>query len=323
MTPGRADPPLASRGHRGRATAARRLDAHRVDVCSAIDPAVDHAGLVLPNVERGALLPALHGECHQQAGGRAAAAVGPYAGSEAAREVLRCREIERPLPDGDVEGGHGRAAYARLALVAKAAGSGVAGVARATRPKSAAMTIYLDHAATTPLRPEVLAAMLPLLTEDYGNPSSPHSVGRRARAALDEAHDLVARSIGADAREVVFTSGGTEAINLGIKGAAWAGKATGNRIVTSAVRTPGPCWNTCSQPREVRLRGRPAAVDRYGRVDPPTARARRSPTGRAWSHSSSPTTRWAPSPTWHALVLGAEFARGSALIHVDAVQAAP
>jgi len=95
--------------------------------------------------------------------------------------------------------------------------------------------IYLDHAATTPLRPEALEAMLPLLTETYGNPSSPHAAGRRARAALDDAHDRVAQALGVQSREVVFTSGGTESNNLALKGAAWAGRSRGQRIVTSAV----------------------------------------------------------------------------------------
>ena len=97
------------------------------------------------------------------------------------------------------------------------------------------MPIYLDHAATTPLRREVLDAMLPYLTESFGNPSSAHTFGRAARAGLDEAHEQVARRLHAEAREIVFTSGGTEANNLALKGAAWAGKARGHRIVTSAV----------------------------------------------------------------------------------------
>jgi hypothetical protein len=74
------------------------------------------------------------------------------------------------------------------------------------------MAIYLDHAATTPLRREALDAMLPYLTEDFGNASSAHGFGRRARAALDEAHQRMARRIGAEPREIVFTSGGTEAL---------------------------------------------------------------------------------------------------------------
>ena len=77
--------------------------------------------------------------------------------------------------------------------------------------------------------------MLPYLTEVFGNPSSPHAAGRRARAALDDAHDRVARALGAQAREIVFTSGGTESINLAIKGAAWAGRARGHRIVTTTI----------------------------------------------------------------------------------------
>src|ERR671917_1830610 len=97
------------------------------------------------------------------------------------------------------------------------------------------MAIYFDHAATTPLRPEVLEAMLPYLTQQFGNPSSAHALGRAARAGLDEAHERVARRLNGEAREVVFTSGGTEANNLALKGAAWAGKARGHRIVTSAV----------------------------------------------------------------------------------------
>ena len=97
------------------------------------------------------------------------------------------------------------------------------------------MAIYLDHAATTPLRREALDAMLPYLGEHFGNPSSAHSLGRQAREALDYAHERVARRLSAQAREIVFTSGGTEAINLALKGAAWAGKARGHRIVTTAV----------------------------------------------------------------------------------------
>ena len=71
------------------------------------------------------------------------------------------------------------------------------------------MSIYLDHAATTPMRHEVLEAMLPFLTGEFGNPSSLHGPGRRARAGLDEAHERVARAIGAEPREIVFTAGGT------------------------------------------------------------------------------------------------------------------
>ena len=78
--------------------------------------------------------------------------------------------------------------------------------------------VYLDHAATTPMRPEAVAAMLPYLTEHFGNPSGAHRIARRARLALDEAREQVAALLGAEPGEVVFTSGGTEADNLAIVG---------------------------------------------------------------------------------------------------------
>jgi cysteine desulfurase len=80
------------------------------------------------------------------------------------------------------------------------------------------MIAYLDHAATTPLRPEAVAAMLPFLSEHFGNPSGSHSVARLARLAVDESRDLVAAALGAQPGEVVLTGGGTEADNLAIVG---------------------------------------------------------------------------------------------------------
>jgi cysteine desulfurase len=88
--------------------------------------------------------------------------------------------------------------------------------------------VYLDHAATTPVRPEVLEAMLPYLTEQtFGNPSSGHSFGRAARAGMELARRQVAEAVGAEPSQVVFTSGGTEADNLGILGAAHAARDRG------------------------------------------------------------------------------------------------
>ncbi len=129
------------------------------------------------------------------------------------------------------------------------------------------MPVYLDHAATTPLRREALEAMLPLLTDDFGNPSSVHAYGRRARAALDDARDSVAHTMSAEAREIVFTAGGTEAINLALKGAAWAGKARGHQLVTSAVEHHAVLHSL----RHLEKFGFELVVmpvDRYGRVDP-------------------------------------------------------
>ncbi len=82
------------------------------------------------------------------------------------------------------------------------------------------MPAYLDNAATTPMRPEAVEAMLPYLTERFGNPSGSHAVSREARKALDDARDTVAQCLGARPAEVVFTGGGTEADNLAILGAA-------------------------------------------------------------------------------------------------------
>ncbi|MGH2755555.1 MAG: cysteine desulfurase family protein [Actinomycetota bacterium] len=93
---------------------------------------------------------------------------------------------------------------------------------------------YLDHAATTPVLPEVKAAMLPFLEEDFGNPSSVHAGGRRAKAAVEEARERVAAAIGASPSEIVFTAGGTEGDNLGIKGGVRKLRGNGNHIVTTA-----------------------------------------------------------------------------------------
>ena len=138
------------------------------------------------------------------------------------------------------------------------------------------MPIYLDHAATTPLRREALEAMLPYLTEHFGNPSSAHGVGRRARAGLDEAHERVARAIGAEPREIVFTSGGSESNNLAVKGAAWAGKARGHRIVTTAVEHHS-VGHTVRYLEKFGFEIVELPVDRYGRVDPEMVEAAITP----------------------------------------------
>ena len=95
--------------------------------------------------------------------------------------------------------------------------------------------VYMDHAGTTPLAPEVLRSMTPYFTELFGNPSSIHTVGQEARYALDEARERVARVLNCRPRDVVFTSGGTESDNAAIVGAATALQETGNHIITSSV----------------------------------------------------------------------------------------
>ncbi|TCI79944.1 cysteine desulfurase [Exiguobacterium sp. SH0S1] len=94
---------------------------------------------------------------------------------------------------------------------------------------------YFDHAATTPMRPEVLEAMTPYFLEQYGNPSSIHGVGRKARAALDASRRTLATWIGATPNEIVFTSGGTESDNYALIGAAYANRHKGKHVITTKV----------------------------------------------------------------------------------------
>ena len=96
--------------------------------------------------------------------------------------------------------------------------------------------VYLDHAATTPLDPEVFEAMKPYLLEEYGNASSVHQLGRQARVAMEEARERVAACLGAETSEIVFTSGGTESDNLALKGVLQAASSNGTAagLVTSA-----------------------------------------------------------------------------------------
>jgi cysteine desulfurase len=129
------------------------------------------------------------------------------------------------------------------------------------------MAIYLDHAATSPLRTEVLEAMLPYLREHHGNPSSIHASGRRARQGLDEAREEIAAALGVKPREIVLTSGGTEADNLAVKGVAWAGSARGRHLVTSAVEHKA-IMSSCAVLERQGFEVTYLPVDRYGRVDP-------------------------------------------------------
>jgi cysteine desulfurase len=99
--------------------------------------------------------------------------------------------------------------------------------------------IYLDHHATTPLDPAVVAGMLPYLTEKFGNPSSrQHAFGQEAHAAVEEARTQLAGLIGAEPGDIVFTSGATESDNLAVRGAARAAGARGRHLVTTAIEHP-------------------------------------------------------------------------------------
>ena len=127
--------------------------------------------------------------------------------------------------------------------------------------------IYLDHAATTPLRAEALQAMLPYLQEAFGNPSSIHAVGQRARKALEDARDVVAKALECRANEVVFTSGGTESDNAAIKGGAMALRPTGNHVITTAIEHHA-VLHTCHQLEGMGFDVTYIPVDRDGLADP-------------------------------------------------------
>src|ERR1700736_903525 len=106
--------------------------------------------------------------------------------------------------------------------------------------------VYLDHNATTPVEPEVLDAMLPYLSGEYGNASSIHTCGQKARAAVDTARDRVAALIGARPQEIIFTSGGTEADNHAIFGIA---RASGPKTNAQPITVTGSLSSTSITPR--------------------------------------------------------------------------
>jgi len=126
--------------------------------------------------------------------------------------------------------------------------------------------IYLDYNASTPIDPAVAGAMRSLLDDHFGNPSSGHWAAVGAKAALEEARGHVAALLGAENDEIIFTSGGSEANNLALKGVAWSLKAKGDHIITTSVEHPaivGPCRFLQQLGSTVSV----VPVDRFGRID--------------------------------------------------------
>jgi len=125
--------------------------------------------------------------------------------------------------------------------------------------------VYLDNAATTPLDEAVLEAMLPFFREKYGNASSIHEMGREAREAIEKTREIIAKRLNAEPNEIVFTSGGTEANNLAIKGIALANKDKGKHIITQV--TEHACvLNACRWLEKLGYEVTYLPVDKYGVV---------------------------------------------------------
>lgn len=127
--------------------------------------------------------------------------------------------------------------------------------------------VYLDHAATTPVRQEVLEAMSPYFTEQFGNPSSIHWFGREIRKAVDEARDQCAHLLGVSPQEIYFTSGGTESDNIAILGTAAALADRGNHIITSAIEHHA-VLDTCKSLEKKGFEVTVLPVDSQGMVSP-------------------------------------------------------
>jgi len=179
-------------------------------------------------------------------------------------------------------------------------------------------TVYLDHAATTPMDARVVEAMLPYLYEHFGNPSSMYGVGRTARAAIDRAREDVADAVGARPTEIVFTSGGTESDNAAIKGVAMARQHEGNHIITAATEHHA-VLHTCEWLERLGFETTVLPVNPYGRVDPDEVERAIRPT------TTLITLMYANNEigTVHPLAaIGKIAKRRGVTFHTDAVQAA-
>ncbi len=133
-------------------------------------------------------------------------------------------------------------------------------------------SVYFDNSATTRPDPRVLKAMHPYFNNWYGNPSSLHSFGREAAAAMERAREQVAKAMGAAPREIVFTSGGTESDNLALQGAAYASRDRGDNIITCTIEHHA-VLRTCRFLESQGFRVTYLPVDQYGRADPETVKA--------------------------------------------------
>jgi cysteine desulfurase len=132
---------------------------------------------------------------------------------------------------------------------------------------AAQRTIYMDHSATTFVKPEVLDAMIPYFTEHFGNPSSIYSIARESKKAIDVARLRTAKALGADPDEIFFTSGGSESDNWAIKGVVLANRKRGNHIITTQIEHHA-VLHTCQFLEKEGFEITYLPVDQYGLVDP-------------------------------------------------------
>lgn len=132
--------------------------------------------------------------------------------------------------------------------------------------------IYVDNAATTKVAPEVVEAMLPYFTENFGNPSSIYAEGREAKKAIEKAREQVAKAIGADPKEIYFTGSGSEADNWALRSTAKALRSKGNHIITSSVEHHA-VLHTCQDLEKQGYEVTYLPVDKYGMVSPEDVKA--------------------------------------------------
>ncbi|MHB8945532.1 MAG: cysteine desulfurase NifS [Bacillota bacterium] len=177
--------------------------------------------------------------------------------------------------------------------------------------------VYLDHAATTPVHPEVVKIMDHYMLEAFGNPSSIHSFGREARKGVEEAREQVAALMGATPNEVFFTSGGTEADNLAIQGVAYGRRDVGNHIITSTIEHHA-VLHTCEHLEKEGYKVTYLPVDKYGMVSPDDVR-------KALTPQTILVTVMAANNEVGTIQPSAEIGRvvkehGQAYYHIDGVQ---
>ena len=177
--------------------------------------------------------------------------------------------------------------------------------------------IYMDNAATTRVSEPVAQAMMPYLTEVFGNPSSVHSFGREARKALDHARAQVGQALGAEPKEIYFTGCGTESDNWAIRGAAYAHKDKGNHIITTTIEHHA-VLHTCEQLEKEGFEVTYLEVDEYGRVDVKALEAAIRPTTVLISVMAANNEIGALEPIEE---IGRIAREHKVLFHTDAVQA--